>query len=64
MTFANFTEECAHRGAAIASNQKNEDGQHPVEVERLTFVDVPVANRVFYDRPGLGWVYIQYIYYH
>jgi hypothetical protein len=53
VTFAHYTEECSHKGAAIATNKKNEDGQHPVEVECLTFHDVAIANRVFYHRPGL-----------
>lgn len=53
MTFAKFTDECSHRGAAIATNKNNEDGQHPVEVANLTLVDVPSRNRLFYHRPGL-----------
>lgn len=54
VTFSGFNDECSTNGAAIATNTNNDDGQHPVEVQGLTFDNVDMAHRVFYHRPRLS----------
>ncbi|XP_052063080.1 fibrocystin-L-like [Mytilus californianus] len=56
VTFAGFNNECSTNGAAIATNTNNDDGQHPVEVQGLTFDNVDTTHRVFYHRPRLSTI--------
>lgn len=40
----------------IAPNFQNDDGNHRVETQMLTFTDVDEESKVFYPRSNLGYV--------
>ena len=54
VTFANFGTACGAQDAAIASSATNDDGQHPVQVSALQFVNVANSSKVWLFRPNLG----------
>ena len=39
---------------AIATSGKNDDGQHPVELEQISLYDVEDDYKVVYHRPNIG----------
>jgi len=56
ITFVHFKEQCngAHRDYAIATNKKNDDGQHQVFFKSISLIDVDIGSKVFIHRPNIG----------
>ena len=54
VTFINFKTQCGEQDAAIASNKKNEDGQHPVTFTNTKLFNVSASSKVYLHRPSLG----------
>ncbi|XP_048254422.1 fibrocystin-L-like isoform X3 [Haliotis rufescens] len=53
--FARYDASCGtSQNFAITSNKGNDDLQHPMNAEDLTFYFTPKNNRVFYHHPNLG----------
>ena len=54
VTFAHYGGSACNGDYAIATNKKNDDGQHPVEIEQVTLYDVDDDYKVVYHRPNIG----------
>ncbi|KAL3886657.1 hypothetical protein ACJMK2_026637 [Sinanodonta woodiana] len=55
VTFAHFQTSCSTQtDFAIATNEANDDGNHPLIIERATLVSVDDARKVFIHRPDIG----------
>ncbi|KAL3886654.1 hypothetical protein ACJMK2_026634, partial [Sinanodonta woodiana] len=53
VTFAHFQTSCSTQtDFAIATNEENDDGNHPLIIERATLVSVDEARKVFIHRPN------------
>lgn len=52
-TFSNFNQLCGYRNYIFASNQKNDDGQHPVTVKNIKLNNVDEASKIWIHRPNL-----------
>ncbi|XP_067676837.1 fibrocystin-L-like isoform X2 [Haliotis asinina] len=57
VVFARFNASCETRqNVAITSNKNNDDLQHPINLEKLTFYNTPKNNRAYYHHPNVGKV--------
>ena len=56
VTFINFNARCGARDVAIASSQRNDDGQHPVTLSDIHLFNVDNSSKVFIHRPDLGLI--------
>lgn len=54
VTFANFNTSCGNINTAVASNLKNDDGQHPMSVENIKLYHVSEGSKTFIHRPNIG----------
>ncbi|XP_046549966.1 LOW QUALITY PROTEIN: fibrocystin-L-like [Haliotis rubra] len=55
IVFARFGPSCeTSQNFAITTNKANDDLQHPVNLEKLSFYSTPKKNRVFYHHPNVG----------
>ena len=55
VTFENFGVKCGSRcDYMISTSPGNEDGQHPVEVTRLTLNNVDKDSKLFFHQPSVG----------
>ena len=59
VTFAHFGVGCSatQKHAAIMTNSMNEDGQHPVRIQRAAVHNVQQAHKIFFQNPSLGYVF-------
>lgn len=54
MTFAKFAQTCgSQRDYILSTSPGNEDGQHPVEVSRVSLIDVDEDSKLFFHRPDV-----------
>ncbi len=53
VTLVNFGQSCGGRDYAFATNPKNDDGQHPIQVSGVSLVNVQNASKVFIHRPNI-----------
>jgi hypothetical protein len=54
LTFVHFNPACDSVDAVIATNPKNDDGQHPVIFKNIRLYNVSDASKVFIHRPQIG----------
>jgi hypothetical protein len=56
ITFVHFKEQCnrAYRDYAIATNKRNDDGQHQVFFTSISLIDVNNGSKVFIHRPNIN----------
>ena len=56
VTFAFFNDICSRRDIAIQVSQNNDDGQHPVTINKASVYNTATSNLVFNGRPNLDVV--------
>ena len=55
VTFAHFGIKCnGQRDYAISSNEKNDDGQHPMDLSNIQLHDVDNSSKVWIHRPNIN----------
>ena len=54
VTFAHFGDSACNGDYAIATNDANDDGQHPIEAEGTSLFDVDDDYKIVYHRPNVG----------
>ena len=54
VTFAKYGKTSCKNNYAVTTNKANDDLQHPIWSERITFLDVDTNYKIIYHRPNVG----------
>lgn len=54
VTFAKYGQTSCKNNFAITPNKGNDDGQHPINSERISLIEVDHSNKIIYQRPNVG----------